>query len=196
MRSDVALRVSLLCLLIGLGQPFPLPAGSTGSDRRAPGSTTPDREALFARCRSCAVALINDEIVRGQLVDVHADSLEIESVETAYGRDGSPFARSGTETQRASIAWNSVSSIRCGDPTWNGALAGFLVGTLPPLLFILSTGGGEGESDTAKAAAFSVGLFGSIGTVVGYLLDRSINGPVDLSPEMMRSLGSERAGAP
>jgi hypothetical protein len=96
------------------------------------------------------------------------------------------------------IPFNTVSSITCGDPIYDGPIKGFLIGGIPTMLFLALVFSGlddnpdpetRGETDNgfSEAAAYGLGIGGSVGALVGLLIDSSHgNSPEEIDINELR----------
>jgi hypothetical protein len=126
---------------------------------------------IIKKCRECRLFLINEEDIRGKLVNLNDESLEIEFHEKL---PKSPFQ---IRTHRQTIPLEEILLLQCGDPAYDGAIAGFVIGGLSTALIAgIAISSGRSpyyEYDTSMEEIIARGLFigGGIGAAVGFLLD-------------------------
>jgi hypothetical protein len=135
---------------------------------------------LQQKCRTCQITLFDNEVVKGRLLRVMGHTLEIDTVSK---NRKSPFKSGAFTYQARAIAMDDISSIKCGDPVWDGALKGFLAVGLPVALFTAGVAGAmrepgyDYEDDRImKAAGLGLVIGGTIGALAGYAVDASIGG--------------------
>lgn len=159
------------------------------SPNRPPG----ERETLIWKCRSCRLTLLDREIIQGRLLDVRTDSLEIESHVVRYDRD--PFTPKVKEFHRRTVALDEIASVRCGDPVWNGVVAGTLIASLPTfwVTYALSSadeGGAQVDTEWGIVGA-STAIAAGIGAGLGFLIDWADGPRYDPDLETVRRAAGE-----
>ena len=127
------------------------------------------------KCQSCRITMVTKEVISGRLHDVSYDSL---GVMTTRRTGKGPFGGDAYSSFLETVPLDDVSSVECGDPVWDGAVWGFVVGGLP-LAFMgalisvaLKEPGYEYDNNTTlNAAGIGLGIGGTAGLLVGLFFD-------------------------
>jgi hypothetical protein len=139
-------------------------------------------KTLKEKCRSCRVTLTNRDVFEGSLFDVTGESLALLRREN-FAR--STFQATLSPEIQTSIPFDSISSIRCGDPYHDGLYKGFFVGGLLTALFfgvmtsaMRSPQYDYDDNDAWKAMGLGFAIGGAFGAAFGITLDAALGSPV------------------
>jgi len=167
------LLILMLFFLISFSTPI------QGRFLEQPGDSTfvkSGSQKLFQRkCQKCRVTLLNGEDICGKLLGVSGDSLEIEILRRV---NYDPPWHTGSVPYSHSISFGTIASIRCGDPIYDGAIWGFVIGGLPTSLIaysVVSANKEPGyvyeENDALSAAVITLAIGGTVGALMGLFFD-------------------------
>jgi len=176
-KSGVAVKraINLIACLIVVASPLNAQTSGVTGQAYQYGAGRAIRE----KCQSCTITLVTREVLSGELYHVTHDSL---GVITTRRVGKSPFGGDAYGSFKEMVPLGAVSSVKCGDPVWDGALKGFAAGGIPLALFgaLISEGLKEpgytyDDDATLEMAAIGLGIGGTTGLLLGLFLD-SVNG--------------------
>jgi hypothetical protein len=141
-----------------------LPGSSEGDQRKS----TSD---IIKKCRECRLFLKNEEDIQGKLIYLGNNYLKIESTETLPKQ---PFQ---IRSHQQTIPFDDVLLLQCGDPTYDGAIKGLIIGGLSAALVVgLLTSMNrepqyEYETSVGELIAWGFLIGGGFGSAIGFLTD-------------------------